>query len=128
MAFPVPVFALDDWSTVFVFPVIMAVAFGVFMPGRGGARAEDRHPAVQRFVSSFLLYGSVWIPFQIIGDAVDRGARAQGFDSPGVWGFGVGLASGLIVCLALLAVSASMTPVQAWLGYDRNPFKSAGKS
>ncbi|MFN3668518.1 MAG: hypothetical protein ACK4VY_04375 [Brevundimonas sp.] len=128
MAFPIPVFAIDDWATVLVFPTIMAVAFGVFMPERGGDPASGRRPAAQRFVSSFLLYGSVWIPFQIIGDAVERGARAQGFDSPGVWGFGVGLTSGLIVCLALLAISASMRPVHAWLGYGRNPFKSAGKS
>lgn len=128
MAFPVPVFGLEDWATVWVFPAIMALAFGVFMPGRFGLQAGERHPPVQRFVSSFLLYGSVWIPFQIIGDAIERGARAQGFDSPGVWGFGVGLASGLIVCLALMALSARMTSVHAWLGYDRNPFKIAGKS
>jgi hypothetical protein len=127
MAFPLPVFALTDWATVLVFPVIMAVAFGVFMPGRS-IQAGDRRPAARRFVSSFLLYGSVWIPFQIIGDAIERGARAQGFDSPAVWGFGVGLASGLIACLALMAISASVRPVHAWLGYDRNPFKSAGKS
>lgn len=128
MAFPTPIFGAEDWLAVWIFPTIMAVAFGVFMRDRGGVEGGDRRPLVQRLVSNFVLYASVWIPFQIIGDAIERGAEAQGFDAPAGWGFGVGLASGVIVFLVLLAVAARMKPVQDWLGYNRNPFKSAGKS
>lgn len=130
MAFPTPIFGAEDWLAVWIFPTIMAIAFGVFMRDRGVVAGGDRRPLIQRFVSNFVLYASVWIPFQIVGDAIERGAAAQGFTSGAAWGwgFGVGLASGVIVFLVLLAVAARVTPVQQWLGYDRNPFKSAGKS
>ncbi len=128
MAFPTPIFAVEDWSAVWVFPVIMAVAFGVFVRKRDVVAGEVRRPALQRFLSNFLLYGSVWIPFKVFGDAIERGAAAQGFDLPAGWGFGVGLLAGVVVFLALMAVSARVEPVQSWLGYNRNPFKSAGKS
>lgn len=128
MAFPTPIFALQDWSDVWVFPVIMGVAFGVFARNRGVVEGADGRPMPQRFLSTFILFGSVWIPFKVFGDAIERGAAAQGFDSPAGWGFGLGLLAGVIVFFALMAVSARIEPIHNWLGYNRNPFKSAGKS
>ncbi|WP_372707240.1 hypothetical protein [Brevundimonas sp.] len=124
MAFPIPIFALEDWAAVWVFPLIMAVVFGVFLRDRDVIKGGDRRPMVRRFLPNFVLYASIWIPFQIISDAVERGAEAQGFDSPGLLGFGIGLSSGLVVFFALVAIA----PVRSWLGYKRNPFESAGKS
>ncbi len=128
MTFPIPIFAAEDWLTVWIFPTIMAIAFGVFFRDRNVLPTRDRRPLPQRFLSNFVLYASVWIPFQVIRDAIQRGAEVQGFASPANWGFGVGFASGLIAFLALTAVAVLMRPFGDWLGYDRNPFKSASKS
>ena len=128
MTFPTPIFAADDWLAVWMWPAIMALAFGVFARDRDVVQGGDRRPLATRFLASFVLYGSVWIPFQVISDAITRGAEAQGFDSPAGWGFGIGLACGVIAFLALLAVAAKAQPIQTWLGFGRNPFKSAGKS
>lgn len=128
MAFPTPIFAIQDWSSVWVFPMIMAVLFGLFKWDRDAILGGDRRPALQRVLANFILYGSVWIPFKVFGAAIERGAAAEGFGSPEGWRFGLGLLMGLIVFFVLMAVSATVEPVQNWLGYNRNPFKSAGKS
>lgn len=128
MGFPIPIFALDDWAIVWVFPAIMALVFGVFVRDRDVVEGGDRRPVMQRFLSNFVVYGSVWVPFQVVGDAIERGATAQGVGSPVLWGFGTGLASGLVAFVALMAVAATTEPVGSWLSFKRNPFKSAGKS
>jgi len=130
MAFPAPIFVAGDWLAVWIFPTIMAVVFGLLFRDPLISGSGDRRPLFQRFASTFVLYASVWIPFKIVSDAVERGAVAQGFSSAASWGwgFGAGLVSGFVFFLALMAVSATMKPVEAWLGFNRNPFKGAGKS
>ena len=125
MAFPVPMFAAADWLDVWLWPTIMAVTFSLFLRGRHEEGAEPPRPLHHRLVVNFIIFASVWIPFQIVGDAIERGGHTQGVAWPVAWGFGVGLVAMLVTFGTLLMIAIKVEAVGNWLGFNR---KRAGKA
>jgi hypothetical protein len=88
MSIPTPAFAPADWTFVWVWPVFMALIFGVVVRDRDLVLDGDRRPVLARFLSSFAVFAVLWIPAQIIWKAVERGADAGGQAWPVAWGIG----------------------------------------
>ncbi|MFY7852252.1 hypothetical protein [Brevundimonas sp.] len=120
MSIPTPAFAPEDWTFVWVWPVLMALIFGVVLRGRDLVPGGDRRPVLARFLSSFALFAVLWIPAQLMWKAVERGADAGGQAWPVAWGIG----SAALTMAATFAVF--LFAVSRWSGARR--FFFSGKT
>ncbi|QTN18564.1 hypothetical protein HZ989_09865 [Brevundimonas sp. AJA228-03] len=122
MSIPTPVFALEDWTYVWVWSVIMALTFGVFVRNRDLVPEENRRPVLARFLSSLALFAVLWVPSQIIWKAVEQGAEASGEAWPVAWGIG----SGILMMAAAFAVL--LLAVSRWSAARRFLFPGTGQT
>ena len=120
MMVPTPIFALEDWALVWLWPTLMAIVFGVFVRDRDVIKGGDRRPMIHRFLSSFVLFASLWIPCWIVSNAIGRGAeaQAQGIGWSFVWGFGTGVVAMVLAFTVLLTLSRKIPSFGLWLGLN----------
>ena len=128
MSIPTPIFALEDWTLVWVWPVLMALIFGVIVRDRDLVPGGDRRSVLARFLSSLALFAVLWVPSQIIWKAVERGAEAGDQAWPVAWGIGSGILTMAAAFAVLLLAVSRWSAARRFLFPGMNQTSSADPS